>query len=97
MKYARQFKTRIMAGIVLLVSANMARYMNQNVPGIFVPQPLIDEMAGAPKGKAIEKGIEIAGRMIRQLKEENVCDGVHIMAIGKEEKIPDILSAAGLN
>jgi len=97
MQYARQFKVKIMAGIVLLTSAGMARYMNENVPGIFVPQELIDEMAGAGKGKALEKGVEIAGRMIRQLKDENVCDGVHIMAIGKEAAIPDILSAAGLN
>ena len=97
MQYAQQFKVKIMAGIVLLTSAGMARYMNQNVPGIFVPQELIDEMAGAGKGKALEKGIEIAGRMIRQLKDENVCDGVHIMAIGREDAIPDILSAAGLN
>jgi 5,10-methylenetetrahydrofolate reductase len=97
MKYARQFKTRIMAGIVLLVSAGMARYMNENVPGIFVPQNLIDELAGAGKDKALEKGIEIAGRMIRQLKEDNICDGVHVMAIGREGVIPDILSAAGLN
>jgi 5,10-methylenetetrahydrofolate reductase len=97
MQYARQFDVKVMAGIVLLTSARMARYMNENVPGIFVPQPLIDEMAGVPKGKAIEKGIEIAGRMIRQLKGEKICDGVHIMAIGREEKIPDILSAAGLN
>ena len=97
MQYAQQFKVKIMAGIVLLTSAGMARYMNQNVPGIFVPQELIDEMAGAPKGKVLDKGIEIAGRMIRQLKDENVCDGVHIMAIGKEAVIPDILSAAGLN
>jgi methylenetetrahydrofolate reductase (NADPH) len=97
MQYARQFKVKIMAGIVLLTSAGMARYMNENVPGIFVPQELIDEMAGTPKGKALEKGVEIAGRMIRQLKQENICDGVHIMAIGKEAVIPDILSAAGLN
>lgn len=97
MRYARQFNTKVMAGIVLLVSAGMARYMNQNVPGIFVPQELIDEMASAPKGKALEKGIEIAGRMIRQLKDEQICDGVHIMAIGREGVIPDILSAAGLN
>jgi len=97
MQYARQFKVKIMAGIVLLTSAGMARYMNENVPGIFVPQELIDEMAGAGKGKALEKGIEIAGRMIKQLKQENICDGVHIMAIGKEAVIPDILSAAGLN
>ena len=97
MQYARQFKVKIMAGIVLLTSAGMGRYMNQNVPGIFVPQELIDEMAAAPKGKALDKGIEIAGRMIKQLKEEKICDGVHIMAIGKEAVIPDILSAAGLN
>ena len=97
MQYARQFKVKIMAGIVLLTSAGMARYMNENVPGIFVPQELIDEMAGAGKGKGLEKGIEIAGRMIKQLKQEKICDGVHIMAIGKEAVIPDILSAAGLN
>jgi 5,10-methylenetetrahydrofolate reductase len=97
MEYARQFDVKIMAGIVLLVSAGMARYMNANVPGIFVPKDLIDEMAGAGKGKGLQKGIEIAGRMIRQLKEEKMCDGVHIMAIGKEGVVPDIITAAGLN
>jgi methylenetetrahydrofolate reductase (NADPH) len=98
MEYARQFDVKILAGIVLLVSAGMARYMNANVPGIIVPKELIDEMAGVPKGKgnALKKGIEIAGRMIRELKEDAVCDGVHIMAIGKEEVVPDILAAAGL-
>jgi 5,10-methylenetetrahydrofolate reductase len=95
LEYARQFKVKILAGIILLTSAAMARYMNKNVPGVFVPQHLIDEMAAAPKGKALEKGIEIAGRMIRQIKEEKICDGVHIMAIGKEETVPDILRAAG--
>ncbi|MDP2730782.1 MAG: methylenetetrahydrofolate reductase [Dehalococcoidales bacterium] len=96
MEYARQFQVKILAGIVLLVSAGMARFMNANVPGIFVPQNLIDEMAGAEKGKALQTGIEIAGRMIKTIKEESICDGVHIMAIGKEEKVPDILAAAGL-
>ncbi len=96
MEYARQFDVKIMAGIVLLVSAGMARYMTSNVPGIFVPPELVDEMAGAGKGKALQKGIEIAGRMIRRLKEEKICDGVHVMAIGKEGVVPDILSAAGL-
>jgi len=70
--------------------------MNNNVPGVVVPQNLIDELAGAPKGTATKKGIEIAGRMIRQIKDEKLCDGVHVMAIGKEEVVPDILSAAGL-
>jgi methylenetetrahydrofolate reductase (NADPH) len=98
MEYARQFDAKILAGIVLLVSAGMARYMNANVPGISVPKELIDEMAGVPKGKgnALKKGVEIAGRMIGELKEDGVCDGVHIMAIGKEEVVPDILAAAGM-
>jgi len=97
MDYARQFPIKILAGIVLLVSARMAKYMNENVPGIFVPQNLIDELASAPKGEAINKGIEIAGRMIAALKNDSICDGVHIMAIGREEVVPDILAAAGIN
>lgn len=96
MKYARQFPVKILAGIVLLTSARMAKYMTENVPGIFVPQNLIDELAAAPKGEALKKGIEIAGRMIAALKKDNICDGVHIMAIGREELVPDILAAAGL-
>jgi methylenetetrahydrofolate reductase (NADPH) len=96
MEYAREFQVKILAGIVLLVSARMAKYMTENVPGIFVPQNLIDELAAAPKGEALAKGIEIAGRMIATIKKEGLCDGVHIMAIGKEEVVPDILAAAGI-
>ncbi len=96
MDYARKFDVKILAGIILLTSHRMAIYMNKNVPGVFVPQNLIDEMEAAPKGTKVTKGIEIAGRMIRQLNEEKICDGVHIMAIGKEEVVPDIIDAAGL-
>ncbi|NWF77470.1 MAG: methylenetetrahydrofolate reductase [Chloroflexi bacterium] len=96
MQYARQFPVKILAGIILLVSARMAKYMTENVPGVFVPQNLIDELAAAPKGEALNKGIEIAGRMIATIKKEAMCDGVHVMAIGKEEVVPDILKAAGL-
>jgi 5,10-methylenetetrahydrofolate reductase len=74
----------------------MARFMNKNIAGVSVPKPLIEELAAAPKGKALSTGIEIAGRMIRRIKEEAMCDGVHIMAIGKEETVPDIMAAAGL-
>ena len=94
MEQARKHDTKIMAGIVLLVTAGMAKYMNKNVPGIFVPDNLINEMAEAPKGKRLEAGINIAGRMIKQLRDEKICDGVHIMAIGKEDVVPDILKAA---
>jgi methylenetetrahydrofolate reductase (NADPH) len=96
MDYARQFKTKILAGIVLLSSARMAKYMTENVPGIFVPPELINELSRAPKEQMLAKGIEIAGRTIAALKKDAVCDGVHIMAIGKEEVVPDILAAAGL-
>jgi len=96
MEYARQFPVKILAGIILLVSARMAKYMTENVPGVFVPQNLIDELAGAPKGEALNKGIEIAGRMIATLEKESICHGVHVMAIGREEVVPDILKAAGL-
>lgn len=96
MEHARQFPVKILAGIILLVSARMANYMNENVPGVFVPQNLIDELAGAPKGEAINKGIEIAARMIATLEKESICHGVHVMAIGREEVVPDILKAAGL-
>jgi 5,10-methylenetetrahydrofolate reductase len=96
MTYAGKFPVKILAGIVLLTSARMAKYMTENVPGIFVPQNLIDELAAAPKGEALNKGIEIAGRMIGALKRDSVCDGVHVMAIGREELVPNILAAAGL-
>ncbi len=95
MKMARKHEgVKIMAGLVLLVSAGMARYMNKNVPGIFVPEDMIDELKSAPKGKALDTGIKICGRMIKQLREEKICDGVHIMAIGKEDRVPEILEAA---
>ncbi|MFC1915124.1 methylenetetrahydrofolate reductase [Chloroflexota bacterium] len=96
MQYARKFPVKILAGIVLLSSARMAKYMNENVPGIFVPQTLIDEIADVSKEEMLAKGIEIAGRMIAALKKDAICDGVHIMAIGREEAVLDILAAAGL-
>ena len=94
MDTARTDGVKIMAGIVLLASRGMAKYMNKNVPGIFVPDALVDEMAAAKKDDRLATGIRIAGRMIRRLREERICDGVHIMAIGKEECVPAILEAA---
>uniref|UniRef100_A0A7C1FCV5 Methylenetetrahydrofolate reductase n=1 Tax=Ammonifex degensii TaxID=42838 RepID=A0A7C1FCV5_9THEO len=96
MEFARQFPVKILAGIILLTSAGMAKYMNANVPGIRVPQHLIDELARAGKEGALRKGIEIAGRMVATIKKEKLCDGVHIMAIGREELVLDILEAAGI-
>lgn len=96
MDYASAFDTKILAGIVLLVSAGMGRFMNKNVAGIQVPDALISEMDSVAKSDQLKKGIEIAGRMIRKIKEEKICHGVHIMAIGKEGSVPAILTEAGL-
>ncbi|UCH81217.1 MAG: methylenetetrahydrofolate reductase [Nitrospiraceae bacterium] len=96
MSDARKFPVKILAGLVLLKSAGMANFMNKFVPGITVPQELIDELKAAGKEKALDKGIDIMARHIRQLKDENICDGVHIMAIGAEDKVPAIMERAGL-
>jgi 5,10-methylenetetrahydrofolate reductase len=97
MQYASQFNVKILAGIIVLASARMARYMNDNVPGIIVPQEVIDELADVEKGKGLQKGIEIAARLIRAIKEERLCHGVHIMAVGNERIVPDIMEAAQLD
>jgi len=96
MQYAYQFNVKILAGIIVLASARMARYMNDNVPGVIVAQTIIDELAGVEKGKGLQKGIEIAARLIRTIKEEKLCHGVHIMAVGNESVVPDILESAEL-
>ncbi len=89
-------EVKIMAGLVVLTGLGMAKYMNRAVPGIFVPEELLGEMAAVPKEDAMHKGMEIAARHIRFLRENKLCDGVHIMAIGKEDIVPEILEMAGL-
>ncbi len=85
---------KVLAGIIPLKSVGMARFMNANVPGIYVPEEVIQRIKGAES--KVQEGIKIAGEFIKQLREENLCDGVHIMAIGAEENVPAILDAAGL-
>ena len=97
-------KTHIMAGIIPLKSAGMAKYMNENVPGIAVPQDMIDRLAAAAaegkekgvKGLPTKLGMEMAAEMIAKIRDEHLCDGVHIMAIGAEKNVPAILDMAGV-
>lgn len=96
MRHARKFPVKVLAGFVVLKSAGMANFLNNNVPGIRVPQSLIDELKAAGKERALETGMDVTARHIRQLKEEKICDGVHIMAIGMEDKVPVIMGKAGL-
>lgn len=92
MKRVEGFNIPILAGIIPLKSAGMARFMNKNVAGVFVPEELIDKMAETEN--KVRTGIEIAVNLIKELK--GMCQGVHIMAIGWEKRVPAILDAAGL-
>ena len=85
---------KIMAGLVVLTGLGMAKYMNRAVPGIFVPDALLEELGSVAKEEQMRKGMEIAARHIRFLRDSKVCDGVHVMAIGKEEIIPEIIAMA---
>jgi len=92
MKRVEGFNVPIFVGIIPLKSAGMAKYMNKNVAGVFVPEELIEQMAQTED--KVRTGIEIAARLIRELK--GVCQGIHIMPIGWEKRVPAILDAAGL-
>ena len=95
----------IMAGVIPLKSAGMARFMNENVPGIAVPQAQIDRLAAAAeagkvsgvKGLPAKLGIELAAELVAQIRAEGRCKGVHVMAIGAEKNVPIILKKAGIS
>ena len=92
---AKQFGKPVQLGIVIPKSAGMAKFMNNNVAGIHIPQEMIDELAAdKEKAKAGITGIEIAARIIKECKP--YCQGVHIMALGWESKVPDLLKLAGI-
>ncbi len=92
MKRIEGFKTPVLGGVILLKSAGMARFMNKNVAGVFVPEPLVKKME-VTKDK-VKTSIEIAARLIKGMKD--ICQGVHIMAIGWEKRIPMVLEEGGL-
>ena len=92
MKRVEKFKVPVLAGVIPLKSAGMARFMNKNVSGVFVPDELIQKITDAED--KTQTGIQICADLIKQLK--GLCQGVHIMAIGWEKKVPAIIEAAGL-
>ena len=89
---ARHLKAPILAGILFLKSASMARFMNKHVAGVFVPDELINEMAAAADKSAASIGI--AARLMKELKP--LCQGFHIMPMGWDRNVPPVLKAAGL-
>ena len=95
MEKAKQFGKPVQLGIIIPKSAGMAKFMNKNVAGINVPQDMIDELAAdKEKAKSGITGVEIAARIIKECKP--YCQGLHIMALGWEDKVPMLLEKAGL-
>jgi 5,10-methylenetetrahydrofolate reductase len=93
MKKVEQFKVPVMVGVIFLKSAGMAKFMNENVAGVTVPQSLIDEM-GVEKEKRKDKCVEIMANLIKEMK--GMCQGVHIMPQGWGSLVPRVIEEAGL-
>jgi len=87
-------KAHIMAGIIPLKSAGMARYMKKFVPGITIPDEFITRMKEAEDAKV--EGMKITQEIIQQVREIPGVHGIHIMAVGWEEIVPEVVKGAGL-
>ena len=95
METAKQFGKPVQLGVIIPKSVGMCKFMNNNVAGVHVPDEMLEELkADKEKTKAGITGIEIAARIIRECKP--YCQGVHIMALGWESKVPALLELAGL-
>lgn len=94
MDKAQTFNVPVMAGVVVLKSAAMARFMNQNIAGISVPESIIAELEDTTKEMRKGKAVEITARIIKKV--QPLCQGVHIMPLGWDELVPDIIREAGL-
>ncbi len=95
MEQAKQFGKPVQLGVIIPKSAGMAKFMNKNVAGVHVPDEMIAELAAdKEKAKAGITGVEIAARIIKECRP--YCQGVHIMALGWEAKVPEVLKLAGL-
>ncbi len=95
MEKAKEFGKPVQLGVIIPKSAGMAKFMNRNVAGVHVPDDMIAELAAdKEKAKLGITGVEIAARIIRECRP--YCQGVHIMALGWEAKVPEILKLAGI-
>jgi len=90
-------KVYILAGLTPMKSAGMARYMKNRVPGMDVPDEVVKRLAGVPKDKQGQEGIDICVESMERLKSVEGIAGFHVMAIEWEEKVPEIVERAGLH
>jgi len=94
MKQIEHVKVPVLVGIVLLKSAGMAKYMNRSVPGVQVPDHIIQKLTDAAKEDRAKVSVEIAAGLIREMKP--MCQGAHLMTLGWDHCVPDIIEQAEL-
>ena len=94
MKKIEHLKVPVLVGIVVLKSAGMAKYMNRSVPGVQVPDAIVQPLADAAKEDRKKVSAEIAGRLVREMKP--MCQGAHLMTLGWGDLVPGIIAQAGL-
>ena len=80
---------KVIAGILVLKSAKMAEFINRNIPGLKIPAAVVERLAGAANPAA--EGVRIATELALQCRD--ICDGVHVMAMGRDEIVPEIVAA----
>jgi methylenetetrahydrofolate reductase (NADPH) len=90
-------KVKILAGVTPMKSVGMAQYMKRSVPGMDVPDAIIKRLRDAGKGNAATEGVKFCVEQIQELKEMEGVAGIHLMAIEWEEKVPEMVKAAGLS
>ena len=93
MRRIKHVKVPVMVGIVMLKNAGMAKYMNRSVPGVYVPDDLIQRLSDAAKEDRQKVSIEICGELIRKM--QHCCQGAHLMTLGWGHCVPDIIAASG--
>ncbi len=94
MKKIEHIKVPVLLGIVMLKTAGMAKYMNRGVPGVQVPDAIIQRMADCAKEDREKVSVEICGELIRDMKD--MCQGAHLMTLGWDHCVPAIVEQAGL-
>jgi len=87
-------QVHILAGLIPMKSVGMARYMKSSVPGVIVPDDIVKRMEQAKSAK--EEGVKITLEIIQQVKEVPGVRGIHIMAVGWEDIVPEVVEKAGL-
>lgn len=89
-------RVKILAGVAPIKSMGAARYMKTRIPGMDVPDSVIERLQGVPKEQVSREGIKLCVDIINQVRQIEGVAGIHLMAIEWEEVVPEILEAAGL-